>query len=468
MERIIQAVAISFLHSLWQGIIIAGVAAAIILLARRTSSLFRYTILCILFVLFIFCFGYTFMQQLSGEYNLNTEINPAETGSSALILPHITENDWAGSISGWCSQNSYLIMGIWLAIFIFRTAVMMKSLMLIGRIRRNGGNEVSEFWKLKMYELTRLLKLRVSVSFRQSYVVTQPVIIGFFKPVIFFPVALLNNLSVADAETILLHELAHIKRRDSIVNFLQILFELVFFFNPALLWISAQIRKEREYCCDDIAIDKKGEKSFLEALVSFYEYQPVSEKYTLAFGGAKSLLRKRVNRIIQPKHVVSKINILVSIFCILGAIAFISTNTFSRTAIKNPKQDTTTGLSITTSNDSIPRQPFNAGGTKEKNADSKGVLPTTQRETKKIQPFIRDTIPINASKEFIAGYRAGMAYKEGRSKTEDEKAIIERQLIASDVAIQKTGDNMKKTLDHPDRIEMEKAAKLRAEQKLTH
>ena len=78
-----------------------------------------------------------------------------------------------------------------------------------------------------------------------------PSVIGFMKPVILLPVAVVNHLSVNQTEAILLHELAHIKRNDYLINLLQSVIEIILFFNPFAILLSRYAKKERENCCDD-------------------------------------------------------------------------------------------------------------------------------------------------------------------------------------------------------------------------
>lgn len=82
-----------------------------------------------------------------------------------------------------------------------------------------------------------------------------PFTAGFIKPMILFPVALLNRLSEEQVEAILLHEMAHIKRHDYLFNILQRIMEIVLFFNPMIWLLAKDIRREREFCCDDLVID---------------------------------------------------------------------------------------------------------------------------------------------------------------------------------------------------------------------
>jgi hypothetical protein len=72
------------------------------------------------------------------------------------------------------------------------------------------------------------------------------------------PLALISTLSPEQLRFILLHELAHIRRGDYLVNLLQLMVEALWFFNPAVWWLSRQIRLEREACCDAVAIELSG------------------------------------------------------------------------------------------------------------------------------------------------------------------------------------------------------------------
>src|SRR4029079_9766943 len=75
-----------------------------------------------------------------------------------------------------------------------------------------------------------------------------------FKPVVLLPVSLVTSLPPDQVEGLLAHELAHVLRRDHSVNVLQSAIETLLFYHPAAWWISAQVRNERENCCDDVAL----------------------------------------------------------------------------------------------------------------------------------------------------------------------------------------------------------------------
>ena len=101
-------------------------------------------------------------------------------------------------------------------------------------------------------------QLAFPVLLLESALANVPVVFGHFRPVILVPAGLLAGLPPEQIQAILLHELAHIRRCDYAVNFLQRLVEGLFFYHPATWWIARVIRAERENCCDDAAVAITG------------------------------------------------------------------------------------------------------------------------------------------------------------------------------------------------------------------
>ena len=162
--------------------------------------------------------------------------------------------------------------------------------------------EAGDHWNHKLHELAAKLGIKKSIVFLQSSLAKVPMVIGHLKPVLLFPMGLLSNLPQDEVEAILLHELAHIKRNDFLVNLLQQFAEIFFFFNPAVLWISSLIKNERESCCDEMALSiTRDKKIFIHALVAFQEYN-AGEKYATTFAGSKNHLLNRVKRIITNNN----------------------------------------------------------------------------------------------------------------------------------------------------------------------
>ena len=98
--------------------------------------------------------------------------------------------------------------------------------------------------KAEQFCIKRPVKLLVSNT------IDAPSTFGFLKPVILLPVALINQISLQQAETLIIHELTHIKANDFLQNWIVIFAETIFFFNPFITRICKQIKLEREKNCD--------------------------------------------------------------------------------------------------------------------------------------------------------------------------------------------------------------------------
>ncbi len=124
-----------------------------------------------------------------------------------------------------------------------------------------------------------------------------PMVAGYLRPVILLPVSLIVSIPVSQLETILVHELAHVRRHDFIVNLLQVLIETLFFYHPAIWWLSRRIRIEREHCCDDLVVSLFGSGiEYGRALLAVEELR--GRRAALALGATDGTLLARVRRIV--------------------------------------------------------------------------------------------------------------------------------------------------------------------------
>jgi hypothetical protein len=135
---------------------------------------------------------------------------------------------------------------------------------------------------------------------------------------------MLCQLSPEQVETILLHELAHISRQDYLVNIMQGIVEAVFFFNPALLWLSSLIRQEREACCDDLVLAHINRKSdYLEALLAMGS-NTGNVNLAMSLSSGNNQLKNRLKRMIYLEN--QKLSFR-EVFSLLLGIIFITTFT---------------------------------------------------------------------------------------------------------------------------------------------
>jgi bla regulator protein blaR1 len=123
------------------------------------------------------------------------------------------------------------------------------------------------------------------VAVKASHAVLSPIVVGVVRPVIIFPAALLARMSVAEFELILLHEVAHIVRRDTWANALQILLEILLFYHPVVHWLSRRARLERECACDDFAVAASGTPYEYARALTALAFRPVTPLGLGASGG---------------------------------------------------------------------------------------------------------------------------------------------------------------------------------------
>ena len=98
---------------------------------------------------------------------------------------------------------------------------------------------------------------------------------------------------------VLLHELAHVRRWDNLVNLIQRLVESVLFFHPAVWIVSGWVRKEREHCCDEIVVRQTGKaRAYVETLLTLSTPAAVPVP-RMAMAMARGHLVVRVRRILE-------------------------------------------------------------------------------------------------------------------------------------------------------------------------
>lgn len=303
LNKAITAFSWMLIHSLWQGLLLAIIAGAALVLAKKSSAAYRYNLVLILFIAFILLCGFTFVyewQSVATRIALNPAPGNVAIKAAPLFIDVHTVKQLVNAFTGYFSANAPLIMMLWFMVFLFKSVRMISSLAYNQRIRNYQVYEPSAYWTDKITLFSEKLGINKTVKLLQSGYVKVPVVVGHLKPIILLPVGLLAGLPSEQVEAILLHELAHIRRNDYVVNFLQIVVEAMFFFNPGLLWLSSVLKEERENCCDDVALQQTNDKiGFVQALISFKEHQLYGGAYATAFPGKKNYLMRRVVRILS-------------------------------------------------------------------------------------------------------------------------------------------------------------------------
>lgn len=155
--------------------------------------------------------------------------------------------------------------------------------------------------RLRLDVLRRSMGIGRFVELRLSRRLASPLTAGILRPWILLPVTALTSLTPEQIEIVLSHELAHICRADYFWNLLQTMVETLFFFHPAVWWISRRAREERELCCDDVAVEHCGDPAvYAAALLRLEEGRRNQLRFAMALDGHQSRagLRARILRIL--------------------------------------------------------------------------------------------------------------------------------------------------------------------------
>jgi GWxTD domain-containing protein len=164
----------------------------------------------------------------------------------------------------------------------------------VRRLTRHGCHQIENRWT----DVAARMGVLVRIRFLESLNVTVPSVIGAFRPVVLLPASLLNRLPVEQIEVLIAHELAHIRRHDYLINWVQTVVETVLFYHPAIWWISRVVRREREACCDDLAVEACSFDctSLAHALLRLEELRSAAELALAASGGD---LAARIRRLLD-------------------------------------------------------------------------------------------------------------------------------------------------------------------------
>ncbi len=293
-----EAVGWTLLHSLWEGAIISAMLGAVLVATR--SSRVRYAAACGVLLLMLGGSSLTLVRVMpEHSHGLRTLSRPEfpPWNVRSTVDDEYSSNQTLSALVPWLAP--FWIAGVW--VFFLKH---LASWISVCRLRRRGVCCAPEHWQKKLMLLSTQLHLSRPILLLESCLAEAPMLLGHLRPVILVPVGLLAGLPAGQVEAILLHELAHVRRCDYLVNALQRLVEGLFFYHPAVWWISRVIRAERENCCDDLVVEISGNAhEYAVALTALEQNRrPGYDPAVAATGGS---LMKRIRRLLYPQGPIS-------------------------------------------------------------------------------------------------------------------------------------------------------------------
>jgi beta-lactamase regulating signal transducer with metallopeptidase domain len=308
-ENLIYTFGWTIIHSIWQGAAVAFGFALLMFLMRRYSSRTRYIIGVMTLMLILAMSTVTFVSIYHPGTQGNMKADQSDRSKVALSgvveVENLANPGKQSFFKDYFNQHLPLVVTIWFLGVLVLVLRFAGGFLYNKRIKVHHTRTLSTFWQNRLKKLCLQANIRKSVRLVESALAKVPIVIGHFKPVILLPLGLVTGLPQEQVEALLAHELAHISRKDYLVNILQNVVDILFFYHPGVRWISSHIRSEREHCCDDIAVSVSGDSvNFARALTNIQGYGLKNANPAMAATGktpGSYGLLNRIKRLVGPR-----------------------------------------------------------------------------------------------------------------------------------------------------------------------
>lgn len=330
-----RALAISLLASLWQAALISIVVYGLLLLNKNAPARIKYNITAAGQLIIACWFIQTFLHHLSVQSQISQTLGDHEAAmlfypGKFPLLTGLYAEDMGES--GFQLSNCIPLA---LCIYIIGVITMMVRIAFAygqTRVLKTKGLFAAPTSYLNhLDQICGQLRIHNQISLFLSDRVNVPVMMGFIKPIILLPVSIATHLTTEQIEAIITHELAHIRRQDYLMNFIQSIIEAIFFFNPFVWLLSKIMREEREKACDQLVVREVSAYTYATALLALEKING-TKSLTLAANGHKSF--KLLNRIklftMKQNPIMTVRQKALSLLLIvlgLGSIAWLSPDT---------------------------------------------------------------------------------------------------------------------------------------------
>lgn len=248
-----------------------------------------------------------------------------ETG---FFRPFFEKTEKYASLIGWA----------WMAVFSIIWLRILGGFWLSQKLRNLPAEPVSEEILALFENLKKRLGAPKNTRLRIQKMLPEPLTLGFWRPVVLFPAACLMQLSPAQVEALLMHELAHIRRHDYLLNLVQVALEACFFYHPLFWLLSKTARNQREICCDDLVVGQKTDRLVYANALTDLALLPVFTQNRLAMTAVSNgQFSQRIARIMGVRAEKSSRQPLVFWAAGLVLVAFLANAAVPKTGIFSKK-----------------------------------------------------------------------------------------------------------------------------------
>jgi beta-lactamase regulating signal transducer with metallopeptidase domain len=288
IENLAQIAVAHFVNSLPEGILIAAFAWVALRILPRQNSRTRFAVW---FLALLAVAGVPFIGTLSRAYSV---AGRAGTRSSLFTL----SGHWA-----------FILFSVWLLGVLAAGGQLLLGILRLHSLRKSCKAIDPAELDPALAEIARDFSSAHSVTLATSDKVNVPAAIGFFHPMIVIPTWALHELTAEEFRVILLHEFAHLHRRDDWTNLLQKAVRALFIFHPAIWWIERQLSVEREMACDDHVLAETGNpRGYAKCLVALLERSFARRALIMAQAAVRHAgeARQRLSRILDSNRTTSR------------------------------------------------------------------------------------------------------------------------------------------------------------------
>lgn len=388
---LIERLGLTLIHFVWEGAAVALLLAAGLWLTRKMGANSRYGLACIAMLALAICPIVTFLELSPPAPPTMTSV-PLRPPVASMLRHKITiVEQMAPSSQKDLEVRAFLPALVWLWVF----GVGVLTLRLIGgfvqveRLRRRYSKPASPEWQERINRLSAQLGIRQKVRILESARIEIPAAMGVLRHIVILPCSIATRLAPLEIESLLLHELAHIRRHDYLINMLQTAIETALFYHPAVWWVSRIVRIEREHCCDDIAARaSESPIVYASALASLEELRGAIPH--LSMSAKRGFLMNRIQRIlgvsspaVHSGSAWSLIAVLATVAVLMGAAAA------GYAQSKAPKKKPVAAAHVAVKNKAVRRPP---------------VRPTQALVHHLAKPAVTRVAEIKKPKEFDAAF----------------------------------------------------------------
>ena len=345
-----EALAWTLLHSIWQVAAIAGILIIVFRVVNKNNAKLRYAMASLSMLLIFISAALTFVIALPEKIFVDA-VNSAEQGNEILLYHSQSDLflDWIKSLLP-TPILFPILLRTWFVGIVLLSLRMVINYTNALRLKRHKVFQLNDNHMMIASNLLKRFNINKKVLFRESASIDSPSLIGYFKPVILLPIGLISGIPDNQLEVIIAHELAHIRRHDYLVQFVQGIIEILFFYHPMVWWLSSVVNTEREHICDDLAVKVCGESlTLIKALNNMESIRKKKPELVLSFSGKNKSLLNRVRRVLNPevsKHPKLERGLLSALFVFVLSGMILFSNLANSTNQVKPKANNSVSLSI--------------------------------------------------------------------------------------------------------------------------